>query len=316
MIRSRNAPSSLGKGAYYNPDHTDYTYARIDGGPNSTTPGYFTEKNGQNVLSVANITLPQNSEAPLIVSYQFDAADKYTAYQFELELPEDLEFVMAGGTDVAFVKGDCHDDSHLVEANLVGGVLKVVGLSTTNAPLNGTSGVLLTFTIKPKSAVTVGQSFTGFIKNIEIVPVEGEKKVLAPSSFTVTIDQQASFEPYAVLSDNNSILTFYCDDQKTARNGMDVGPFENAGGRGWENARTNITTVVFDDSFANCTELTSTAFWFYGCDHLTEIVGISNLKTDNVTNMEWMFRGCSGLTILDVSGFKTENVFDFGLMFM
>jgi len=125
--------------------------------------------------------------------------------------------------------------------------------------------------------------------------------------------------PYAVLSENTNgglVLTFYCDDQKTARNGMDVGPFENAGGRGWENARTNITTVVFDDSFANCTELTSTAFWFYGCDHLTEIVGISNLKTDNVTNMEWMFRGCSGLTILDVSGFKTENVFDFGLMFM
>ena len=304
-----------GKGTAYNPDHVDYTYARIDGGPNSTTPGYFTEKNGQNVLSVANITLPQNSEAPLIVSYQFDAADKYTAYQFELELPEDLEFVMAGGTDVAFVKGDCHDDSHLVEANLVGGVLKVVGLSTTNAPLNGTSGVLLTFTIKPKSAVTVGQSFTGFIKNIEIVPVEGEKKVLAPSSFTVTIDQQASFEPYAVLSDNNSILTFYYDDKKTERNGMSVGPFVDYEMRGWANVASSITKVIFDDAIEDYKFLTSTAYWFGGCSNLTEIVGLDRLKTLNVTNMNQMFSDCSSLTSLDVSNFNTSSVMNMGSMF-
>ena len=33
-------------------------------------------------------------------------------------------------------------------------------------------------------------------------------------------------EPYAVLSDNNTILTFYYDDQKEARRGMGVGPFD------------------------------------------------------------------------------------------
>ena len=36
-----------------------------------------------------------------------------------------------------------------------------------------------------------------------------------------------SAEPYAALSNNNTVLTFYYDDQKDARGGMDVGPFDS-----------------------------------------------------------------------------------------
>ena len=32
-------------------------------------------------------------------------------------------------------------------------------------------------------------------------------------------------EPYAVLSDNDTKLTFFYDDQKDARGGLSVGPF-------------------------------------------------------------------------------------------
>ncbi len=131
-------------------------------------------------------------------------------------------------------------------------------------------------------------------------------------------------EPYAVLSEDNTILTFYYDDQKAARNGMDVGPFdyvESAPGynghnddRGWYDASSAITTVVFDDSFENYLP-TSTAFWFRGCTALSTISGIKNLKTDNVTNMYAMFAGCSSLTSIDVSGFKTDNVTDANSIF-
>ena len=124
-------------------------------------------------------------------------------------------------------------------------------------------------------------------------------------------------EPYAVLSDNNTVLTFYYDDQKAARGGMGVGPFTYTydGSRisdlvrpDWFEQRESITTVVFDGSFANCTSLTSTAFWFYRCENLTSIEGIQNLKTDNVTDMGFMFDYCSSLTSLDVSGFNTSKV--------
>lgn len=143
----------------------------------------------QNSLSVADITLPQNGEATLTVSFQFDAADTYTGYYFNLELPSELEFVMDEGTDVAYTKGSCHDASHSVTANLDEGLVKVAGLSLGSKPLKGTSGTLLTFTIKPKSTISVGQTFTGTIKDILIVPIEGTKKSLDASNFTITIGE-------------------------------------------------------------------------------------------------------------------------------
>ena len=126
-------------------------------------------------------------------------------------------------------------------------------------------------------------------------------------------------EPYAVLSDDDTVLTFYYDMQKGERNGMSVGPFEIDENwqltTSWNPQRETITTVVFDASFADCTSLTSTAWWFYGCNNLTTIKGIENLKTDNVTDMKGMFNFCSGLTSLDVSGFKTDNVTNMNFIF-
>lgn len=125
-------------------------------------------------------------------------------------------------------------------------------------------------------------------------------------------------EPYAVLSEDNTTLTFYYDNQKEARSGMGVGPFEYNRGSvnsGWYENRATITTVVFDASFANCTSITSTAYWFYYCSSLSTITGIDNLKTDNVTDMSYMFNSCYSLTSLDVSGFKTDNVTNMRAMF-
>ena len=118
--------------------------------------------------------------------------------------------------------------------------------------------------------------------------------------------------PYAVLSENNTILTFYYDDLKVERNGMSVGPFEQWGGQGtksgWSDVNEQITTVVFDESFANCTTLTSTAYWFYGCENLTTIKNISNLKTDNVTDINSMFGDCHSLKSIDFSSLNLSNV--------
>ena len=139
-------------------------------------------------------------------------------------------------------------------------------------------------------------------------------------SFRVNGAPSASPEPYAVLSDNNTKLTFFYDTEKDVRGGMSVGPFymNDAGyieGRQWNDAVGSITTVVFDNSFVNCTSLTSTYGWFYGCKNLITITDISNLKTDNVADMSYMFSDCSSLKTLNVSGFKTDNVVNIWFMF-
>lgn len=121
-------------------------------------------------------------------------------------------------------------------------------------------------------------------------------------------------EPYAVLSDNNTVLTFYYDDQKSARGGMDVGPFNGYPEYPeWSNQK--ITQAIFDESFANCTTINSTAYWFTSCEFLTTILNTEYLKTDSVTDMNSMFYGCSALTNLDVSGFKTDKVTNMSNMF-
>ena len=125
----------------------------------------------------------------------------------------------------------------------------------------------------------------------------------------------AQKEPYAVLSEENTVLTFYYDENKESMGGMSVGPFNDYNNSGWYDNRTTITKVVFDHSMAECTTIMSTAFWFYDCSNLTEIVEIENLRTNNVTEMQFMFYGCSGLTSLDVSNFDTGKVEHMGYMF-
>lgn len=75
-----------------------------------------------------------------------------------------------------------------------------------------------------------------------------------------------------------------------------------------------IQKVIFDDSFAKARPTTCLC-WFLGCTNLKNIEGINNLNTTEVTDMGAMFRNCSSLTDLDVSGFDTRKVTTMGTMF-
>ena len=79
--------------------------------------------------------------------------------------------------------------------------------------------------------------------------------------------------------------------------------------------KINIRKVVFDASFANARP-TSCYEWFDMCTSLTEIEGIENLNTEEVTNMGSMFSGCYVLTSLDLSNFDTQNVENMSDMFV
>ena len=83
---------------------------------------------------------------------------------------------------------------------------------------------------------------------------------------------------------------------------------------GWEDQKGNIKKVVFDASFA-IARPTSCCWWFANCFYLTEIEGIENLNTQNVTDMRDMFTCCYALTSLDVSIFNTQNVKNMNGMF-
>ncbi len=150
------------------------------------------------------------------------------------------------------------------------------------------------------------------VPNNAVVRAKATKQNMTDSDLAIT---STGVEPYAVLNENNTVLTFFYDGKKNSRSGMDVESFINAEDRPWHAQRENITKVIFDSSFANCTSITSTLYWFQGCSSLNNVTGIENLKTDNVTNMTAMFYNCSSLAEIDLSKFNTANTINVTSLF-
>ena len=131
-------------------------------------------------------------------------------------------------------------------------------------------------------------------------------------------------EAYAVMSVDGTILTFYCDGNKIARKGVVYGLNQESDFPGWcevedsEDSNviipSKVKIVIFDNSFKAAHPI-SCFCWFAGFEKLIKIVGLENLNTSNVTNMNGMFYGCSNLTSLDVCGFNTSKVTDMSNMF-
>ncbi|MBQ6208635.1 MAG: BspA family leucine-rich repeat surface protein [Prevotella sp.] len=109
---------------------------------------------------------------------------------------------------------------------------------------------------------------------------------------------------YTTLVDG--ALTFYYDEKPWERPEMKY-RINVSGSPSWYSVRESVTTVVFDESFA-ATSPVSTSQWFVGMVNLTNIEGMESLNTSATENMEKMFYGCTGLTSLDLSGFDMSSV--------
>ena len=48
--------------------------------------------------------------------------------------------------------------------------------------------------------------------------------------------------------------------------------------------------------------------WFYNLNKVTNMVNLSNINTENITSLRYIFFGCSALTELDLSGWDVGNV--------
>ena len=116
---------------------------------------------------------------------------------------------------------------------------------------------------------------------------------------------------YAVFNETDGTLTFRYDTNKP-EGAYDLN--EGVNEPAWNEQSDNINKVVFDASFAKA-KPTSCYKWFYNCNNLTKIEGIENLNTVDVSDMTYMFAGCSGLTSLNLSKFNTQNVTDMCYMF-
>ena len=122
-------------------------------------------------------------------------------------------------------------------------------------------------------------------------------------------------EAYAVFTPGNKTLTFYCDFERSSREGTSYSMNINDNTPDWcVEHRNDVERVVFNRSFANARP-TTTASWFNLMVNLQVINGMNYLNTSEVTSMHAMFRGCTSLTSVDLSGFRTDNLRETTYMF-
>ena len=324
-----------GAGTAYDENHTDYTYAHIDGG--TANPGYFTDKNAPAV----NDTIEVVGNTDLSSAF-------WSAFSSNYEIPADYTLHMQFVNHSAKVNNWdnwvmlCTADStrtpeyFALRADRYGwGDYHNADGFTTNwedwdAFREGMDGALVDLTVRrwgsevkvtSISKATDGTEYiqtyttavdTAAAKSVNVfLTVENACLEIYKNTISLT-PTDALFEPYVVLSDDSLTITFYYDDQKVERGGMDINSWELEIGK--SSPYGSATTAVINTSFAHYRPA-STANWFMNCFNLTAIENMANLNTANVTDMRNMFFGCSGLTNLDVTGFNTANVTDMGGMF-
>ena len=74
----------------------------------------------------------------------------------------------------------------------------------------------------------------------------------------------------------------------------------------------HIEGIILDEY--DTSNVTDMRYMFEGCSSL-ESLDLSGFDTSNVTDMRYMFHGCNSLESLDLSGFDTSNVTDMRCMF-
>ena len=131
----------------------------------------------------------------------------------------------------------------------------------------------------------------------------------------------ANKEVYTAFDSKTGVLTYYFDDQRETRaaEGKIVEmytPVSNPDALRFKDYHDQVTKAVIDKSMQDCRRL-SQANMFYGgyeiqgnylisynLSNMTQISGMENLFNIDAEDMTGMFRGCSALTTIDLSGFN------------
>ena len=125
-------------------------------------------------------------------------------------------------------------------------------------------------------------------------------------------------EVYTVFNDGTGMLTYCYDKYRLTRIGT-TELYDPSVTR-FSSYSDQVTKAVIDASMKEV-RLSSTENMFFGgtssttLKNLTVIEGLENLNTEIVTNMSFMFYGCSNLTSLDLITFNTKNVTNMSGMF-
>ncbi len=146
--------------------------------------------------------------------------------------------------------------------------------------------------------------------------VESEEDATNPTAEAPKVAQKANVAAASEITGTwgTSPYTF---DENTGVLTIGEGELSSYKESPWNSKKVNaksIKKIVLSGKVV-APEYSGRLFSYSPLTNATEIEGLSQLDTSNVTNMEFMFDGMSSVTSLDVSGFDTSNVTIMDYMF-
>jgi len=225
----------------------------------------------QNALVVDDFTLPQ-SGGKIAVGLTLDEADVYTSYQFKIETPTGIGYVVDASDDVECELGDGHAASHNATAHWNSSErLLAVGVASMSSALLKGQNIALQIPVDATTA-EVGTVLSFTVKGITFIKQSGTKENLTDVTFNVTIGEPA--DTRTVLDENATVAP-------SAATGVDVRVKRTIKADEW-------STICLP--FAMTTEQVKAAFGddvrlgdFQGCEENGEKV---NVKFTEATAIE------------------------------
>ena len=282
-----------GAGTTYSSSNTDKTYARIDGGPSSSTPGYLTMVYGLVTGSTLNSNIPSKC-TEITFDYYNNAKTEvengnYTSVNVAYKTSTTKSDIIKLYTNAEETK--CYVLSNiLIRANAdCSGMFK----GKTN---------LTTINFNNFSTAQATNMYQMFLNCFSL-------KQLNLSCFNTS------------LVKNMSYMFYNCE----AMESLDVSSFNT------EKVTTmaymfrycssitkldlsNFYTPSLQDTLTQSSPSYSMSGLFFGCANLKEL-DISNFNTSTVQYLGYIFTGCSSLKELDLIHFNTSKVVDMSDMF-
>ena len=238
---------------------------------------------------------------------------RFFAFLAELETITGLEYLnTANVTDMSFLFDHCQKLTSLDLSNF--NTAKVTNMNRMFSNCSNLKAIYASdkFTT---AAVTESKnmfSYCGSLSgDIDWKSDKATDKTYAKTGGGYFRDKAYDNRPYVKYADGT--LTFRCGYKKI----LGENEYElNSGEKlpKWNTHNSKISKVVFEASFANARP-TNCYAWFQDFKNLTQIEGIENLNTANVTDMSYMFKNCSNLAKLDVTHFNTAKVTTMNGMF-
>ena len=157
-----------------------------------------------NTLSVGTALIPQGKTGSFNI--ELTNTDTFTAFQMDLTLPEGIIFVAA-------TKGNRYADDHSLGVASNGQTTRFTMNSSTNKPITGNGGALITVTVAADEALEPGTLLQATLGNIEMAQLvnDKERKKVTPPD----LDFDIEITDKVILDENSAVAP-------TAQQGVDV----------------------------------------------------------------------------------------------